>query len=118
VGFPAQDPRAIGLDNGTEGTVGRFRAPDADAERLNSLAQLKAAKDPARGRRLSRAPSRRNRRDCDAQLVAIHGGDSEIRREQTELARCYPDDDRILLDRPKFVEHHEVIASKVALSPP
>ncbi len=36
--------------------------------------------------------------------------------EQPELARYYPEDDRFLLDRPKYVEHHEVVASRIDLS--
>jgi heme-degrading monooxygenase HmoA len=31
--------------------------------------------------------------------------------EQPELAHYYPEDDRFLLDRPMYVEHHKVIAS-------
>ena len=36
--------------------------------------------------------------------------------EDIEVARYYPEDDRFLLERPREVEHHEVIAGSV--SPP
>jgi heme-degrading monooxygenase HmoA len=36
--------------------------------------------------------------------------------EEPELARYYPEDDRFLLDRPSHVEHHQVVASRIALS--
>jgi heme-degrading monooxygenase HmoA len=32
--------------------------------------------------------------------------------DQPELARYYPEDDRFLLDRPQYVEHHQVILSR------
>ena len=34
-----------------------------------------------------------------------------IAGEQPELARYYPEDDRFLIEKPKLVEHHVVIAS-------
>jgi heme-degrading monooxygenase HmoA len=36
--------------------------------------------------------------------------------DEPDLARYYPEDDRFLLDRPKYVEHHQVIGSRVHLS--
>ncbi|WNJ93282.1 hypothetical protein [Bosea sp. 685] len=36
--------------------------------------------------------------------------------KEPDLARYYPEDERFLLDRPSHVEHHQVIASRVALS--
>ena len=36
--------------------------------------------------------------------------------DQPELARYYPEDDRFLVDRPRLVEHHQVIAGQVNLS--
>lgn len=33
-----------------------------------------------------------------------------------DLARYYPEDDRFLLDRPKYVEHHQVVSGRVNLS--
>jgi heme-degrading monooxygenase HmoA len=38
--------------------------------------------------------------------------------DQPELARYYPEDDRFLLERPRLVEHHQVIAGKVNFSVP
>ncbi|MGH9162840.1 MAG: antibiotic biosynthesis monooxygenase [Vicinamibacteraceae bacterium] len=32
---------------------------------------------------------------------------------QPELARYYPEDDRFLLEHPKYVEHHMVVAGRV-----
>ena len=34
---------------------------------------------------------------------------------EPELSRYYPEDDRFLLDHPKFVEHHRVLAGEVRL---
>jgi hypothetical protein len=34
---------------------------------------------------------------------------------EPELSRYYPEDDRFLLDHPKFVEHHRVFAGEVNL---
>jgi heme-degrading monooxygenase HmoA len=34
---------------------------------------------------------------------------------EPELARYYPEDERFLLDHPKFVEHHRVIAGELRL---
>lgn len=36
--------------------------------------------------------------------------------DQPDLAHYYPEDDRFLLDRPKYVEHHQVIAGRVHIS--
>ncbi len=36
--------------------------------------------------------------------------------DQPELARYYPEDDKFLLEKPKYVEHHRVIAGRVNLS--
>ncbi len=38
--------------------------------------------------------------------------------DEPELARYYPEDDRFLLDRPRLVEHHRVIAAQINLSVP
>ena len=38
--------------------------------------------------------------------------------DQPELARYYPEDDRFLVDRPRLVEHHQVIVGEVNLSVP
>ena len=35
--------------------------------------------------------------------------------EDIEVARYYPEDDRFLLDRPRHVEHHRVVASSAAI---
>ena len=36
--------------------------------------------------------------------------------DQPDLARYYPEDDRFLIDRPRHVEHHQVVASRVNVS--
>ena len=35
---------------------------------------------------------------------------------EPELARYYPEDDRFLIDRPLYVEHHRVVGSQVQLT--
>jgi heme-degrading monooxygenase HmoA len=35
--------------------------------------------------------------------------------DQPELARYYPEDDKYLLQRPRHVEHHNVVASQVQI---
>jgi hypothetical protein len=36
--------------------------------------------------------------------------------EQAEIARYYPEDDRFLLEKPRHVEHHRVVAEARQLS--
>src|SRR6188474_3346302 len=45
-------------------------------------------------------------------MEAIHG----FAGPQPELSRYYPADDRFLLDRSKFVEHHRVLGGEVRIA--
>lgn len=35
---------------------------------------------------------------------------------EEEIARYYPEDDKFLLDKPKYVEHYQVMAARVDIS--
>lgn len=38
--------------------------------------------------------------------------------DEPELARYYPEDEHFLLERPRLVEHHQVVAGQINLSVP